>query len=184
VRALRSKPGVGSGIDLAGVVSSFAATELERLAGCLDRLLPHVQPDGVAITGGVAIQLGMAALGLPDLVGSLADARAMVVGGHTLVVLPLERIFEHKVQTLARATASAPIDPKHVRDTRALGEVLGQQPPDVAPEALAADVYGIDADGYCERCELSRHPSRPPAPKDRVFELLGWERHIAADHGH
>lgn len=78
--------------------------------------------------------------------------------------------------TLARATASAPIDPKHVHDARVLGGLLGRQTPDVAPEASAADVYGIDADGCCERCELSHHRAWPLAPKDRVFELLGWER--------
>jgi hypothetical protein len=215
-------------------------SEVERLSGCLGRLLRYVQRDDVAITGGIAIQLGMAALGLqgprraiadldlvaasidaisvgvveqflishyhvvrpgvpkfmiqlvdpvsriridvfPDLVGSLADARAMVVGGHTLLVLPLERIFGHKVQTLSRASASAPIDPKHVRDVRALGEVVGRPSPAVAPEALAVDVYGIDADRHCERCELSHHPSWPLAPKDRVFDLLGWERRVAAD---
>jgi hypothetical protein len=218
----------------------FAPTELERLSGCLDRLVPHVERDRVAIAGGVAIQLGLEAAGFkgarreladldlvaasidvitpavvesflvshyhvvrpgvpkfmiqlvdpvlriridvfPDLAGSIADARAMAVGGHTLLVLPLERIFEHKVQTLSRASASAPIDPKHVRDARRLGEVLGRQAPDIAPEALAPDVYGIDDDGSCERCELTHHSDWPLAPKDRVFELLGWDWRIATD---
>ena len=229
-----------SEVDRAGMAPVFWPTELERLSGCLGRLLPHVQQDAVAITGGVAIQLGMAALGVqgprqaiadldlvaasigsitagvveqflishyhvvrpgvpkfmiqlvdpvsriridifPDLVGSLADARSTVVGGHTPLVLPLERIFEHKVQTLSRASPSDPIDPKHVRDARALGEVVGRQSPDVAPQALAADTYGSDADGHCERCELSQHPGWPLAPRDQVFELLGWERRVAAD---
>ena len=216
---------------------------MDRLTGCLDRLVPHVRLDSVAMTGGVAMQLGMARLGrqsvrseiadldfvaacigavrpgvadeflvshyhvvqpgvpkfmiqlvdpesrlrvdvFPDLVGSLADARSTEVGAHIILVLPLERIFEHKVHTLGRASRSAPIDPKHVRDAHTLGEVLGRKPPDVAPEALAADVYGIDADWSCERCELSHHPRWPLAPREQIFELLGWDRRTAADHEH
>ena len=65
----------------------------------------------------------------PDLVGSLADARTIAIGAHAILVLPLERIFEHKVLTLSRASLSAPIDPKHVRDAHVLGEVLGRPPP-------------------------------------------------------
>jgi hypothetical protein len=118
----------------------------------------------------------------PDLVGSLADARPTEVGAHTILVLPLERIFEHKVHTLGLASRRTPIDPKHVRDAHALGEVLGMQPPAVAPEALATDLYGTEADWSCERCELSRHPSWPLAPREQIFDLLGWERRIAADH--
>ena len=123
----------------------------------------------------------------PDLVGSLTDARPTLVGAHTILVLPHERIFEHKVHTLSRASRSAPVDPKHVRDAHVLGEVLGRQPPVVSAEVLATEVYGID-DWFCERCELSRHPTWPLAPKDQIFELLGWSRrpkvHIDANHGH
>ena len=214
---------------------SLSATELDRLSGCLSRLIPHVDLDSVALTGGVAMQMGMALLGrqaprsdiadldfvaasigaiapsvveqflvshyhvvqpgvpkfmiqlvdpvsriridvFPDLAGSLADARTIAIGAHAILVLSLERIFEHKAQALSRASQAAPIDPKHVRDARVLGDVLGRQPPAVASEALAIDVYGIDADWACERCELSRHPGWPLAPKDRIFELLGWER--------
>jgi hypothetical protein len=110
----------------------------------------------------------------PDLVGSLADARTIAIGQHSVQVLPLDRIFEHKVLTLSRASQSAPIDPKHVHDARVLGEVLGRTVPRVALGALAPDVYGIDADWSCERCELSSDSSWPLAPKNRIFELLGW----------
>jgi hypothetical protein len=41
----------------------------------------------------------------PDLVGSIADARATEIGDHSIRVLPLERIFEHKVHALSRASA-------------------------------------------------------------------------------
>jgi hypothetical protein len=111
----------------------------------------------------------------PDLVGSLGDAPVMALGEHSVHVLTLERIFEHKVLTLSRASLSAPIDAKHVDDARVLGAVLARPVPVVSAEALSPDVYGID-DWSCERCELSSHPSWPLAPKDRIFELLGWNR--------
>jgi hypothetical protein len=38
------------------------------------------------------------------------------------------------------------------------------------------DVYGAEDESSCERCALSRDPAWPLAPKDRVFELLGWNR--------
>jgi hypothetical protein len=214
----------------------FSTTEMDRLSGCLDRLIPHVRPGSVALTGGVGIQFGMAGMSrhgsreeiadldlvaasidaitptvvgpflvshyhavrsgvpkfmiqlvdpvsrirvdvFPDIVGSLVDARPIAIGGHVVPVLPLERIFEHKVLTLSRASQSAPIDPKHVRDARVLGDILGKQVPDLATAALAPDVYEIEADRSCERCELSGHPSWPLARKGQIFELLGWNRH-------
>ena len=217
------------------MIPAFSPIELDRLSGCLARLISHVRLDSVAITGGVAMQLGMAGLGrqgpcraiadldlvaasigaitssvveqflvshyhvarpgvpkfmiqlvdpvskirvdvFPDLGGSLIDARPVAIREHAFQVLPLERIFEHKVQTLSRASPSAPVDPKHARDARALGDVLGRQVPGVAPGALVPDVYGIKAEWPCDRCELSAHPGWPLAPKDRIFDLLGWSR--------
>jgi len=229
------------------MIQALSSADTVRLSGCLDRLIPHAQMDHVAMTGSVAMQLGLAVRGqqgprkeiadldlvaacigavrpgvveqflvshyhvvrpgvpkfmiqlvdpksrvridvFPDLVGSLTDARPIDVGTHAVLVLPLERIFEHKVLTLSRASLSAPIDPKHVRDAHVLGEVLGRQPPVVSAEVLATEVYGDETDWFCERCELSRHPNWPLAPKDHIFELLGWSRrpkvHIDANHGH
>lgn len=213
---------------------ALSPAEMDRLSGCLDRLMPHLRQESVAITGGVGMQLDLAGLGrqgprdtvadldlvaasidairstavgqflvshyhvvrpevpkfmiqlvdpisrirvdvFPDLVGSLSDARTIAIGEHSVQVLPLERIFEHKVQTLSRASPSAPIDPKHVQHARLLGGVLGRTVPPVAVGALAPEVFGI-ADLSCERCELSSHPDWPLAPKDQIFELLGWNR--------
>jgi len=144
----------------------------------------HLQRDHVAITGGVAIQLGLTARGrqgrrdhvadldlvatsieviratvvehflvshyhvvgpgvpkfliqlvdplsriridiFPDLAGWIAEARAIPVGEHSIPALPLERIYEHKAQTLSRASESRPIDPKHVDEARDLADALG-----------------------------------------------------------
>src|SRR4029450_10390345 len=86
------------------------------------------------------------------------------------------RIFEHKIQTLMRASPAAPIDPKHVQDALSLGAVLSRPVPEVTAAAVVPDVYGNDADWSCNRCALSLHPAWPLAPKERIFELLVWQR--------
>jgi len=217
------------------MISGFSRTEMERLAGCLGRLLPHVRRESIAITGGVAMQLAMAGQcrpGLrseiadldlvassleavnpsvlrqcllshyhvvrpgvpkfmvqlvdrqsrirvdifPDLVGSIAEASEISIGEHRVQVLALQRVLEHKLLTVSRASRATPIDPKHVRDAIALADLLESQVPDVPSEGLAPDMYGGDADLACRRCELSAHPDWPLAPKDRIFETLGWDQ--------
>jgi len=212
----------------------LSRSETHRLSGCLDRLTPHARLNGVAIAGGVGMQLGLAEQGLqgprdqvadldlvaasvdavtsgvaaqflvshyhavrpgvpkfmiqlidpvsrirvdvfPDLVGSLGNARTIAIGKHSIQVLPLERIFEHKIQTLSGTSRSAPVDPKHLPDAQVLADVLGRAVPAVAPDALVPDTYGVESDSSCERCRLSRHPDWPLAPKNRIFELLGWK---------
>jgi len=214
--------------------SPTVAPEWARLTDCISRLLPHVSAASIAITGIVAMQLGIsdssrrwpkntiADLDLvaasvdgvrpsiverflvshyhtvvpgvpkfmiqlvdpltrirvdifPDLVGSITDARERRIGELSVRVLPLTRILEHKVLTLSRASRSATIDPKHVRDARLLGDLLGTAVSDVAPEVVAPDVYGT-GDLTCRRCELSTHNDWPLAPKEQVFDLLGWTR--------
>lgn len=46
---------------------------MERLSACLARLLPNLRENDVAITGGVAIQIGMAALGREGSRETIAD---------------------------------------------------------------------------------------------------------------
>jgi hypothetical protein len=67
----------------AGLSSGFCGSELERLSICLHKLVDHVRLNDVAITGGVAIQLGLAETGRAggrttiadlDLVASSLDA--------------------------------------------------------------------------------------------------------------
>lgn len=211
----------------------FSGVEATRLGGCLDRLTPHLRMNGIALTGGVGMQAGLAAFGhpgvrdhvadldlvaasldavsstvaerflvshyhqvrpgvpkfmiqlvdpeshiridvFPDLAGSIAEAQAIQIGKHIMPVLPLNTIFEHKIQTLVRASPSAPIDPKHVHDAITLGAVLSMPVPEVATEAVAPDVYGGDNDSSCNRCALSLHPAWPLAPKERIFDVLEW----------
>jgi hypothetical protein len=66
--------------------------------------------------------------------------------------------------------------PKHVHDALSLGAVLSRAVPGVSAAAVIPDVYGIDADRPCTRCALSLHPAWPLAQKERIGELLGWQR--------
>jgi hypothetical protein len=51
----------------------FCDAEMKRLSTCLARLLPNLREDDVAITGGVAIQMGMARLGREGMRETIAD---------------------------------------------------------------------------------------------------------------
>lgn len=213
--------------------SSLCESALERLATCLERLMPHLLQNDVAITGGVAIQFGMAETGctgsrrtladldfvassveavgpsasetflvshyhvvktgvpkfmvqlvdpvsriridvFPDLVGSLARTKTVRIGTRYVKMLALEDVLEHKLLTISKASPTAPVDPKHAHDAYALGHLLGRAIPAVALDSLVKDVYGIDADLSCRRCELSRNARFPLAPKGEIFDLLGW----------
>ena len=215
------------------LTTGFSASEMARLSGCLARLLPHVRAGEIAITGGVAVQLGLAVLDragsravitdldfvacrleavagtvagpflvshyhvpqpdapkfmiqlvdpvsriridiFPDLVDSLSNARTFAIGKQLVNVLDLQSILDHKLLTISKASTRRPIDPKHYLDARALGAIFGREVPAVPADALTEDVYGIEGDLQCRRCELSLSPSFPLAPKDQIFALLGW----------
>jgi hypothetical protein len=214
-----------------GLSSGFCESELARLSICLRKLIAHVHQDDVAITGGVAIQLGLAKAGrvggrttiadldlvassldavapglaqeflvshyhvvqpgvpkfmlqlidpvsrirvdvFPDLVGSLTRAKVVQIGTHNMKVLTLEDIFEHKAQTISKASRLDPVDPKHAEDAYALGTLIGRPTPAIEPECLAKDIYGVDED-VCSRCQLSLNPQFPLARKEEIFRLLG-----------
>jgi hypothetical protein len=215
------------------LAEGFDLSEMDRLSTCLARLLPHLSYDDVAITGGVAIQFGMAERGrngarqaiadldlvagtidavapsvcgaflvshyhvtqpgvpkfivqlvdsvsrirvdvFPDLVDSLSRARAAKVGARWVKMLALEDILEHKLLTISKASPISPVDPKHVHDAYLLGDLLNCSVPTVADDSLVEDVYGNNEDVECRRCELSRSPLFPLAPKDQIFRLLGY----------
>jgi hypothetical protein len=212
--------------------AGFCAAEIERLSTCLARLAPNLRQHDVAITGGVAIQIGLAQLGregtretiadldmvataldavfpsvtdtflvshyhsvrpgvpkfmvqlvdpltrirvdvFPDLAGSLARSGAVRVGAHEFRLLALEDILEHKLLTLSKVSPANPVDPKHVDDANALGELLQRPVRAIDRDCLAKDVYGID-DVVCQRCALSRNDDFPLAPKEEILSLLGY----------
>jgi hypothetical protein len=216
-----------SATERSPTAQGFCDAELARLSACLSRLLPSLRRKDVAMTGGVAIQVGMAEVGrqgvraviadldlvmssletvvpsvaesflvshyhavqpgipkfmvqlvdpvtrirvdmFPDLVGSLARAKAVQIGTQVIRMLELEDIFEHKLLMLAKASTAHPVDPKHAEDAYALGELLRRRVPIVARDSLVEDVYGIDADARCRRCELSSDPRFPLASKEQI----------------
>jgi hypothetical protein len=209
----------------------FAAAEMERLSGCLARLMPYVRRDEIAITGGVAIRLSLAGHPdsratiadldfvascvdvvadsvsrtflishyhvpqpdvpkfmiqlvdppsrmridiFPDLVGSLKRGKRFIIGDQSVIVLSLQSILDHKLLTVSKASESAPVDPKHDRDARALAAILGREIPPAPAGGLVKDVYGMEEDVACRRCELSQNPGFPLAAKHRIRDLLGW----------
>ena len=77
-------------------------------------------------------------------------------------------LLAHKLQLFAK-----PVDEKHWRDAVALAALCGAPPPPRAA-ALAPDVYSQDLALVCDRCERSRSPDFPLAPKRAIFDLLGY----------
>lgn len=60
--------------------TGFAASDLVRLARCLRKLLRHADPERLALTGGVGIEVGLAAQGHPGVRTSIQDLD--FVAGH------------------------------------------------------------------------------------------------------
>jgi hypothetical protein len=109
----------------------------------------------------------------PDLVGSITQATERIVAGQHLRVLAAESILDHKVIGMARASAARPIDEKHQRDAIVLGSLCGRRIDRLPSESLTREVYGMDLTP-CPRCEVSRTPEFSVAPRQRVFEILGY----------
>lgn len=109
----------------------------------------------------------------PDLVGSIARATERRVAGHRLLVLDSHSILDHKVQGMLRASAAHPIDEKHPRDAMILGSLCGRQLNPLPVDWMTKDIYGMDLTP-CQRCEMSRTPGFAVAPRQRIFEILGY----------
>jgi hypothetical protein len=199
------------------------AAELARLEGCLARLLPHLDADDVALTGGVAIELHLGGAsrrrsvadvdlvagrldavapsvvgaflvshrhvarpgvpkGIVQLVdplarlrvdvfpGASAGARWAAVGAVPMRVLDARALLAHKLEVLA----SGAVDEKHHLDALALAALCGAPAPPPPPTGFRASVYSRDLEGRCERCERSRDPRFPLAPRAEVFAVLGY----------
>jgi hypothetical protein len=102
-----------------------------------------------------------------DVFPDLADAHARAVEHEGWRVVTAADLLAHKRMLLAK-----PVDPKHWRDVVALSALSGEPLPP-AP-ALVPDVYCTDLAYVCARCERSRSPAFPIAPKRAIFDLLGY----------
>jgi hypothetical protein len=110
----------------------------------------------------------------PDGAAGSAGVTSATVGGQAVRVLPLELILDHKLALLAGASAEKRIDVKHYADAKELAAVLGRPPPAIDTRVLGKDVYSKDVAARCERCDRSRDPPFPLAPKQEIFALLGY----------
>ena len=104
----------------------------------------------------------------PDRTGSIA--RAHQVQGVPVPVVRQDDMVAHKLDLLRRASPARPIDAKHRRDLLALGGTV----PDLPTRCWAPDTYSTDLTVRCERCETSRTAGFPLAPKQAIFNLLGY----------
>jgi hypothetical protein len=109
----------------------------------------------------------------PDVAVSIALAVERTVGGQSVRVLDPRSILDHKVQGMSRASAARPIDEKHSRDAMLLGSICGQRIAPLPPESIVKDVYRMDLTP-CPRCEASRTPGFTVAPRQQIFEILGY----------
>jgi hypothetical protein len=62
------------------MITGLSASETQRLSTSISRLLAHVRRDETALTGGVAIELGLSSVGRPGSRTSIADLDFVVSG--------------------------------------------------------------------------------------------------------
>lgn len=110
----------------------------------------------------------------PDALDAVRRAEVIDVAGTPIRVLRANDILEHKLATLAKASAAGPVDPKHLDDARRLAAVRGRAVPPVAGSHLRVAEYTRDADTVCARCETSRCEAFPLAPKREILDVLGY----------
>jgi hypothetical protein len=194
------------------------------ISRCLTRLLPHLDLDEVALTGGVAIGLHaperrrervndldfvarrMSAVApsvardflvshhhvarpevpkailqlvdpdtriridlFPDLNDAMRDAAWAELNGIHVRVLSARAILDHKLGLLGDRR----VEEKHWLDARALASACAAPPP-ARPDMFHHAEYCRDPELVCERCELSRDPAFPLAPKRAILGLLGY----------
>lgn len=110
----------------------------------------------------------------PDSLNALHRAGGMDVAGIDVRVLNPSDLLDHKLATLAKASAADPVDPKHLDDARRLGALCGRAISALAASHLKPDEYTRDVGAICLRCEASRCDAFPLAPKREILEVLGY----------
>lgn len=110
----------------------------------------------------------------PDALRALARAHLVQVDGISLRMLDVYDLLEHKIALLSKASAANPVDEKHYVDARRLAAICGRLVPPTPAAHLTTVVYSQDINEVCVRCEASRHTGFPLAPKQRIFDVLGY----------
>jgi hypothetical protein len=110
----------------------------------------------------------------PDLFGSMQRAALFDVAGMRVRVLDPDAILEHKLATLGEASEQRPVDEKHYRDAVLLGHLCDRQVPKLVEALLCKEEYSKDLAAGCSRCDASVDPAFRLAPKQQIFEVLGY----------
>jgi hypothetical protein len=206
----------------------------DALRNCLSRLLPPVDRDRIAMTGGVAIGVHLARsygdasrgaaaedidfavesvdairptvtndflvshfhlpqMGYPKFMVQLVDpvtrlrldffpgalavlerSATVDIAGVSVRILAPEDILDHKIHLLASASAEAPVEAKHYSDAIRLGGISQRAISRMAAPHPASRAYSRDVNATCPRCEASKRPVFPLAPKQAIFDVLGY----------
>jgi len=109
----------------------------------------------------------------PDADGAIEHATRFAIGRTELLILSTRSILEAKLRLIRKSTPASPVDPKHWDDAKALAEIGRITIPPLRP-ALAPQAYSTDVETRCMRCERSRAPAFPLAPKADILALLGY----------
>src|SRR5262245_30984680 len=185
------------------------ADELERLSACLCRLMPHVRRNELAITGGLAIELRLAAAGQPgrrteiadlDLVANSLDAvhpsvcEVFLVSHYHVaqpgvpkfmvqLVDPVSSlrvdVFPDLVGSLARATVMQ-IDTQDVK-VLALEDILEHKLQTLSNASVAKPVDPKHADDAYALAKVFGRPGPAVAPDCLVKEVYGGDTDLLCD---
>ena len=109
----------------------------------------------------------------PNLDGVLSRAERVGIAGISASLLHPASILEHKLRTIAKASAQSPVDPKHRRDALALATMLGRHV-SISTDFEAPGALCVDVGAGCARCDASSSAALRLAPKRAIFELLGY----------
>jgi len=110
----------------------------------------------------------------PDLGGSIERATPYFLENQLTLLVSERDIFRHKLQTLQTASEARPVDPKHLDDAQTLSTSLGETLPDLGSLCLQPDQLGADVRQACPLCSESVSRAFPLAPKQQIFDLLGY----------
>ena len=110
----------------------------------------------------------------PDMVGSMQRAALLDFAGTRVRALDPDTILDHKLATLAGASEQRPVDEKHYRDALLLGRLCDRQVPEPAAALLCKEEYARDVAAGCLRCDASLDAAFRLAPKQQIFEVLGY----------
>ena len=183
--------GVAIGIHIAAAYGdpsrSASAEDIDFVAEAVDALRPTVTDDFLvshfhlpqAGYPKFMVQLVDPATRLrldffPGMLAILERAMTVDIAGVSLRVLRAEDILDHKENLLAKASVHAPVEEKHYADAVRLQAMCRRDVHGPVSPHVGRAAYSHDLDARCPRCDASRRPAFPLAPKQAIFDILGY----------